>query len=70
MSSRLNTQDHKESHKHEEEPKATAKGHGIDRSMVAQGNHKGSGAPKFSNNVNSALADADVEALDDERGAN
>ena len=34
-------QEHKETRKHVEEKKPTAQGHGVDRSMVAQGTHKG-----------------------------
>ena len=43
MSSRDCVKEHKETAKHVEGYKPTAASHGVDRSMVAQGNHKGSG---------------------------
>ena len=45
--SKANTRDtvlcHRETHKHEEGFHPTAKSHGVDKSMIAQGNHQGSG---------------------------
>ena len=45
--SKANTKDtalgHRETHKHEEGFHPTAKSHGVDKSMIAQGNHQGSG---------------------------
>ena len=43
MPSRDEVQEHKETNKHVPEYKETAKGHGVDRSMVPQGTHKGHG---------------------------
>ncbi|KAJ9465154.1 hypothetical protein DIPPA_08987 [Diplonema papillatum] len=69
MSSRTSVKEHKESHKHEKGYTPTAQSHGIDRSMVAHGNHEGS-APKGGDKVSAKMAADETTALDDERGTN
>ena len=55
MSSRDCVKEHKETAKHVEGYKPTAASHGVDRSMVAQGNHKGSGYAVFFSLARSCL---------------